>query len=67
MGITEILTIIFVILKAFKVIDFTWFQCFIPEIIAGACYFIMLIIYIIKSRSMANTVKKEFKDSDWNF
>lgn len=48
MGITEILTIIFVILKAFKVIDFTWFQCFIPEIIAAACYFILLIIAIVE-------------------
>ena len=34
MGITEILTLIFVVLKAFKVIDFTWVQCFIPEMIA---------------------------------
>ena len=49
MGITEILTLIFVVLKAFKVIDFTWVQCFIPEMIAGAFYFIMLILYIVKS------------------
>ena len=49
MGITEILTLIFVVLKAFKVIDFTWVQCFIPEMVAGIFFFIMLIICIVKS------------------
>ena len=50
MGIAEILTLVFVILKAFKIIDFTWFQCFIPEMIAGTFYFIILILCIVKSR-----------------
>lgn len=64
MGITEILTLVFVVLKALKVIDFTWLQCFIPEIIAGAFYFIMLIFYIVKSRRIEKTIKKEFNSFD---
>lgn len=64
MGITEILTLIFVVLKAFKVIDFTWFQCFIPEINAGALYFIMLILYIVKSHRIKKMIKKEFNNFD---
>lgn len=64
MGITEILTLIFVVLKAFKVIDFTWAQCFIPEMIAGAFYFIMLILYIVKSYRIKKTIEKEFNNFD---
>lgn len=64
MGITEILTLIFVVLKAFKVIDFTWVQCFIPEMIAGAFYFIMLIFYIVKSQCIKKIIKKEFNSFD---
>lgn len=60
MGITEILTLIFVVLKAFKVIDFTWVQCFIPEMIAGAFYFIMWILYMVKSHLINKRLKKEF-------
>lgn len=64
MGITEILTLIFVVLKAFKVIDFTWVQCFIPEMIAGAFYFIMLIFYIVKNQRIKKIIKKEFNSFD---
>ena len=64
MGITEVLTLIFVVLKAFKVIDFTWVQCFIPEMIAGAFYFIMLIFYIVKSQRIKKIIKKKFNSFD---
>ena len=64
MGITEILTLIFVALKVSKVINFTWVQCFIPEIIAGAFYFIMLILYIVKSHRIKKTIEKEFNNFD---
>ena len=62
MGITEILTLIFVVLKAFKVIDFTWVQCFIPEMIAGAFYFIMWILYMVKSHRINKMLEKEFNN-----
>ncbi len=47
LGIFSLLTIIFVILKAFGVISFTWFQCFIPLIIGCALTVIVLIIALI--------------------
>lgn len=46
-GIFSLLTIIFVILKAFGVISFTWFQCFIPLIIGASLSVILIIIAII--------------------
>lgn len=47
LGIFSILTIIFVILKAFGIINFTWFQCFLPLIIGSAISLIIIIIAII--------------------
>ena len=52
MGISEVLTIAFIILKALKVINLTWFQCFVPEIIvAFLFYFIGLTYYIVERLS----------------
>ena len=47
LGIFSILTIIFVLLKAFGIISFTWFQCFIPLIIGVSLTLIITIIAII--------------------
>lgn len=47
LGIFSILTIIFVILKAFGIIGFTWFQCFIPLIIGVALTIIIFIVALI--------------------
>ena len=46
-GIFSLLTIIFVVLKAFGIIGFTWFQCFIPLIIGVSLSVILIIIAII--------------------
>lgn len=46
-GIFSILTIIFVLLKAFGVINFTWFQCFIPLIIGAVLSVLILLITLI--------------------
>ena len=46
-SIFSLLTIIFVILKAFGVISFTWFQCFIPLIIGLSLSLIIIIIATI--------------------
>ncbi len=52
MGIAEILTLTFVILKAFKLINLTWSQCFIPEVIAALLfYFVGITSYIVKRLS----------------
>lgn len=46
-GIFSILTIIFVLLKAFGVINFTWFQCFIPLIIGAVLTVLILLVTLI--------------------
>ena len=46
-GIFSILTIIFVLLKAFGVINFTWFQCFIPLIIGAVLSILILLVTLI--------------------
>ncbi len=43
----SILTIIFIILKAFGIINFTWFQCFLPLILGIELTTIFLIAVII--------------------
>lgn len=47
LGVFSILTIIFVLLKAFGVINFTWFQCFIPLIIGASLAIILFIVALI--------------------
>ena len=47
LGICSILTIIFVVLKAFGIINFTWFQCFLPLIIGAVLTAIFLIAVIV--------------------
>lgn len=46
-GIFSILTIIFILLKAFGVINFTWFQCFIPLIIGAVLTVLILLVTLI--------------------
>lgn len=55
MGFTEILTIIFVLLKVFDFIDWSWWLVFLPEIIAGAIYAAV----IIKSVWVMHKCRKE--------
>lgn len=47
LSIFSILTIIFVVLKAFGIIGFTWFQCFIPLIIGVALTVIIFIVALV--------------------
>ena len=44
MGFTEVLTIIFIVLKLLGVIDWNWFLVLLPEIIALVFYIIFMII-----------------------
>lgn len=47
MGFTEILTIIFVLLKVFGVISWSWWLVFLPEIIVVVFYIIVVIASVI--------------------
>lgn len=57
MGFTEVLTIIFIVLKLLNVIDWNWFLVLLPETIALTIYLIIVIIGIFQYRS----INKEFK------
>lgn len=46
-GIFSLLTVIFVVLKAFGVISFTWFQCFVPLIIGVSLTLIITVVALI--------------------
>lgn len=47
MGFTEVLTIIFVIMKLIGVIHWNWFMVLLPEIIAFVLYGIMVVLVVI--------------------
>ena len=49
MGFTEILTIIFIVLKLLGVITWSWWVCLLPEIIAGVLYVIVVVLYAVLS------------------
>lgn len=49
MIITEIITIVFVVLKAFNAIQLSWLECFVPEIAAGVFWFVIVVTRIIKN------------------
>lgn len=62
MGFTEILTIVFVFLKVFGVIDWSWFLVLLQEIIAGVIYLIVLALTIaaaIKSNNEFKRIERE--------
>lgn len=47
MGFTEILTLLFIILKAFGIITWSWWLVLLPEIIAFAFYAILVILAVL--------------------
>lgn len=72
MGITEILTIIFVFLKCLGKIDWSWWLVFLPEIIAVAVYvgiFVVNMGFLHRSTKIVdkqmNNFWKEFNDNDF--
>ena len=61
MGITELLTIIFVVLKLLGIISWSWWLVLLPEIIAGIFYLAILVVVVVIE---VGTVKelKNFND-----
>lgn len=57
MGFTELLTIVFVVLKLIGTIDWSWWIVLLPEIIAGVFYLIIVIASIVASASAFRAVK----------
>lgn len=62
MGITETLTVIFIVLKILNIISWSWFYVLLPEIIGIAIYVIAIIIYIAFSFNNKEYIKiKKFE------
>lgn len=60
MGFTEILTLIFVLLKCFGVITWPWLLVFLPEIIGVAFYLLVLVLNLCSVRRTHKRVSKHF-------
>lgn len=62
MGFTEILTIIFVLLKVFGVISWSWWLVFLPEIIAVVLYVVIVVANLRFASQVNKSIEKHFKD-----
>lgn len=62
MGFTEILTIVFIVLKLLGIIDWAWWLVLLPEIIMVAIYVIICIVHCWLAVSIRKEQKKRFDD-----
>ena len=60
MGFTEVLTIVFIVLKLLGKIDWSWFCVLLPEIIAVAIYILICIIVVINTYRANKEIEKIF-------
>lgn len=51
MGFTELLTIVFVVLKLIGTIDWSWWLVLLPEIVAITFYLSVIVITVLSVRS----------------
>lgn len=63
MGFTEVLTIVFVVLKLLGIINWSWLLVLLPEIIAGVIYLILTVISIRNFISINKKIKEIGKDT----
>lgn len=64
MGFTEILTIVFVLLKVFGIVSWSWWVVFLPEIIAIVLYVFLLIVGIVSTHKITKSFRKRFDEFD---
>ncbi len=62
MGILEVLTIIFVVLKLIGVITWSWWIVFLPLIIAVGLYVIIIVLQVIFAAKIKRSIDREFDD-----
>ena len=58
MGLTEVLTAIFVVLKLIGTIDWSWWLVLLPEIIAVALYVIITVACVLSTRQMNRSFER---------
>ena len=62
MGFTEVLTIVFVVLKLLGVITWPWWIVLRPEILAVAFYLILLLVQIVGFHKVTKSIRKHFDE-----
>lgn len=62
MGFTEILTIVFIVLKLTGVIAWSWWLVLLPELIAVAGYIVVLLLYLAATRSARRAIRDIMRD-----
>lgn len=62
MGFTEILTIIFVVLKLLGVITWAWWVVLLPEIIAVSIYLVLVILSVIGHLRILRHIDNHWKN-----
>ena len=62
MGVTEVLTLIFVILKLLNIIDWEWFWVLSPEIIAVVVYILIYVISTVLAIKTDLEIERSFRD-----
>ena len=63
MGFTEVLTIVFVVLKLLGKIDWSWWLVLLPEIIAVAIYIILCIVVAVQQCRINKSINRILKDT----
>lgn len=64
MGFTEILTLVFIVLKLTKVIDWSWLLVLLPELLGLAVYVIIVISQIGLLGQIKRRTKNLFKEEE---
>lgn len=67
MGILELLTLIFVVLKLIGVIAWSWWLVLLPLLIALGIYLIIGVTFIIGYVRLKRQINREFGDFDKQF
>ena len=62
MGFTEILTIVFIVLKLLGVITWAWWVCLLPEILAGVLYVVIVVAQVVAIHKTHKSIKKHFDE-----
>lgn len=58
MGFTEVLTVVFIVLKLMGVIAWSWWLVLLPELIALVPYTIILVVWLVLVIKMLKEVKQ---------
>lgn len=61
MGFTELLTIVFVVLKLIGTIDWSWWWVLLPEIIAITFYLSVFVITVLSVRSERRSFRRLYE------